>query len=51
MMSARPKKIGMSPPHPREFIRDEILAFPPSISQIDHGVVLHAARQLGIDVA
>jgi len=25
--------------------------FPPSISQIDHGVVLHVARQLGIDVA
>jgi antitoxin HigA-1 len=26
MMSTRPKKIGMSPPHPGEFIRDEILA-------------------------
>lgn len=25
MMSTRPKKIGMSPPHPGEFIRDEIL--------------------------
>jgi Domain of unknown function (DUF4158) len=25
--------------------------FPPSIPQIDHGVVLHVARQLGIDVA
>jgi antitoxin HigA-1 len=24
-MSTRPKKIGMSPPHPGEFIRDEIL--------------------------
>jgi addiction module HigA family antidote len=26
MMSIRPKKIAMSPPHPGEFIRDEILA-------------------------
>jgi addiction module HigA family antidote len=25
-MSTRPKKIGMTPPHPGEFIRDEILA-------------------------
>jgi addiction module HigA family antidote len=25
-MSTRPKKIGMMPPHPGEFIRDEILA-------------------------
>ena len=25
-MSTKPKKIGMTPPHPGEFIRDEILA-------------------------
>jgi antitoxin HigA-1 len=42
-MSMRPKKIGMSPPHPGEFIRDEILA-ELKLSVSEAAKILHVRR-------